>query len=237
MLLLFIDETSDKKFKEYYGICCAVINSNFYKKIKNDFQKILVHEGWNPDVEFKGSLLFSASKGDCSVSIEKRIDIASKILDLNISKHNARIKFYYVKLTSTDFKNDYLTYLPKLLEKALPLAKKGQGKDIISLHCDQRDGISQNEIQNSVTSIIAERGYTLLENITISKSCFHTVGILFADIVAYLISRIDTISNDSELFDNIPPEDLNSSGKIRKLKSSMKLLDLVKKIQTYKVPA
>ena len=30
MLLVFIDETGDDKFKDYFGLSCAVINTNFY---------------------------------------------------------------------------------------------------------------------------------------------------------------------------------------------------------------
>lgn len=71
MLLAFVDETSDTKFKDYFGLCCATINSSFYRQIKDDFQRILTNGGWNPNIEFKGSYLFSALSGDTSVPIEK----------------------------------------------------------------------------------------------------------------------------------------------------------------------
>lgn len=86
MIFAFIDETSDAKFKEYFGLSCALINSNFYQQIKNDFQNILLEAGWDPTIEFKGSYLFSATKGCSHVSIEKRIEIASNILSLNVSE-------------------------------------------------------------------------------------------------------------------------------------------------------
>jgi len=93
MLLAFVDETSDTKFKDYFGLCCATINSNFYRQIKDDFQRALKRGGWNTDIEFKGSYLFSALSGDTNVPIEKRIEIASDILALNTAKRNARVKF------------------------------------------------------------------------------------------------------------------------------------------------
>jgi hypothetical protein len=235
MLLAFVDETSDTKFKDYFGLCCAAINSNFYRQIKDDFHKILIDGGWNPDIEFKGSYLFSALSGDTNVSIEKRIEITSSILALNAAKHNARMKFTYLKKTSQDQKEAYLKYLPVLLEKALPKAKKGGGKDILSLNCDRRDDVSPKEIYEVANPVIQEKGYTLLEDIVISRSGFHTVGILYADIVGYLYARVDTIANDSELFQNIPPEQWENNGKIKKLKSSTNLLGLIKKFDRYEV--
>jgi len=50
-----------------------------------------------------------------------------------------------------------------------------------------------------------------------------------------LNSRVDIISNDSQLFENIPPEQLLNNGKIKKLISSNKLLALIKKFNRYEV--
>jgi hypothetical protein len=235
MLLAFVDETSDTKFKDYFGLCCATINSSFYRQIKDDFQRILISGGWNPEIEFKGSYLFSALSGDTNVSIEKRIEITSAILALNTAKQNARMKFTYLKKPSINQKEAYLNYLPILLEKALPKAQKRAGKDILALHCDRRDDISPREIYNAVIQVIEKRGYTLLEDIVVSRSNFHTVGILYADIVGYLYARVDTIANDSDLFQNVPPEQWENNGKIKKLKSSTKLLGLIKKFDRYEV--
>ncbi len=235
MLLAFVDETSDTKFKDYFGLCCATINSSHYRQIKDDFHKILIEGGWNPEIEFKGSYLFSALSGDKNVSIEKRIEITSAILALNTAKQNARMKFTYIKKTSENQKEAYLKFLPILLEKALPKAKKGGGKDILSLNCDRRDDISPKEIYDVASPVIHEKGYTLLEDIVISRSGFNTVGVLYADIVGYLYARVDTIANDSELFQNIPPEQWENNGKIKKLKSSTNLLGLIKKFDRYEV--
>jgi hypothetical protein len=75
----------------------------------------------------------------------------------------------------------------------------------------------------------------LLEDIVISRSGFHTVGILYADIVGYLYARVDTIANDSDLFQHVPPEQWENNGKIKKLKSSTTLLGLIKKFDQYEV--
>lgn len=237
MILAFVDETGDSKFKDYFGLSCAVINSSFYSQIKKNFQDILTAAGWNPSIEFKGSCLFSATSGDTSIPIEKRIEITSKILSQNTSAQNARMKFIYMKKSSENHKKDYLTYLPKILEKALPKAKKGGGKDVFSLHCDFRKDVTAKEILEAVHPVVAKRGYTLLENVITSVSSFHTVGILYADLVGYLYARIDTISNDSQLFDNIPQEQWENNGKIQKWKSSTTLLNQIKKFDKYAVSA
>jgi hypothetical protein len=64
MLLVFIDETTDQKFKT-----C-----------------------WDPAVEFKGSYLFSATSGCTDVEVVKRIEAAGALLDLNTSKSNSRMR-------------------------------------------------------------------------------------------------------------------------------------------------
>jgi hypothetical protein len=235
MLLVFVDETSDDKFKEYFGLSCVVINTNFYAQVKSAFQRILLRAGWDPKIEFKGSYLFSATMGCRDVKIEKRVEIASEILKLNTSNKNARMKFYYLKKNTTNPKGDYLKYLPPLLYKALPKAPKGKGKNILSLHCDHRSDITCGEVFDAVSDVIRGRGYTIFEDVCMRRSNFETVGILYADIVGYLSSRIDTIKNDSELFENIPPEEFENNGKIKKLRSSAELIRLIKKLDKYEV--
>ncbi len=66
-------------------------------------------------------------------------------------------------------------------------------------------------------------------------SNFQTVGILYADIIGYLAARIDTISNDSELFEGLSSDQLETNGKIRKLKSSHALMTKVKNMSKYEV--
>ena len=66
------------------------------------------------------------------------------------------------------------------------------------------------------------------------ESNFETVGVLYADIVSYLMARIQNISNDSELFENVS-ELLNQLGKIMKLKSSVKLTEMIKNLTIYGV--
>ena len=238
MILVFVDETSDTKFKDYFGLSCAVVKHNFYRQIKEGFQTILLEGGWDPSIEFKGSYLFSASKGCVDIDVSTRVEMAEAIIDLNIAKKNARMNFSYFKTRTQDEKADYLRYLPALLYRVLPnvtKGQKGQGKDLVSIQCDIRSDISGEEIREAIMPALNSRGYQLFEDVNQVASNFYTVGIAYADIVGYLMARIDTIVNDSELFDNIPPEMFETNGKIRKLRSSMHLAEKIKNLSVYEV--
>ena len=237
MILVFVDECGDSKFKDYFGLSLSIVNSTYYSQIKNQFKKILTNSNWDLTEEFKGSYLFSASKGCKEVKIDERITIAGKILKLNIAKKNARMKFSYLHMKSENQKDDYLKYLPALLNRVLPKAKKGNGKDVISLFCDYRSDIKPKEIQKAVSSVLSEKKYTLLEQVVMASSDIDTVGILYADIVGYLSARIETITNDVELFERISDEELKTNGKIKKLKSSKELINVIKQYSAYEVKA
>ncbi len=130
MWLAFADETSDARMKQYFGLSLAIINATFYPAIKREAQRILLNGGWDPSIEFKGSCLFSGSRGCQSVVVDQRVELASDLLELNVSNTNRRMKFYFVKMNSDDNKQDYLTFLPILLGKALGKPQSGAGKDL-----------------------------------------------------------------------------------------------------------
>jgi len=234
MLLVFIDETADAKFKDYFGFCVATINSMYYPLIKKEACKILQEIGWDPSIEFKGSYLFSASSGCSDVEIEKRILAANKLLDLNTASRNRRMAFNFGRLKSTDKREDYIHGVPGLLNKVLPRAPKGAGKNLISITCDERDDITASELHKRLAPCATKKGYVLLENVVRAKSSFDTIGIMYADLVGYLAGRIDNISNDSELFEGLTQEQLQMNGKIKKLQSSKQLLSKVKGLTLYR---
>lgn len=237
MLLVFIDETSDSKFKDYFGLSVATINYTKYPKIKTEFQKILRKSKWNEEIEFKGSCLFSAKSGDVNVSIDERVEIAEKVIALNIAKSNARMSFHYLRHTANpkDHGKEYLRLLPMLLAKALPKAPSGAGKNLISVICDYRSDINIKQISEAVIPVVEKKSFVMYEEPAMVNSNFNTVGILYADIIGYLAARIHTISNDAELFEGITPEQYETNGKIRKLKASANLIKEVKNIGNYEI--
>lgn len=232
MKLLFIDETSDTKYTEYLGFCIASMDSKSYSLVKSKSQKILEEISWKKQVEFKGSYLFSISKGCSDVEIEKRIEAAGKLLDLNAGK-NSRIRFDYGHIKSKDHGKDYLTALPGLIAKTLPRASKGAGKNLVVVICDERSDVKLKELNTYVLEAIESKGYTLVEKVVQTESSFDTVGLMFADLVGYLAGRIATITNDAELFEGLTKEQLSKNGKFKKLKSSTELISKIKKINLY----
>lgn len=232
MKLLFIDETSDTKFKDYLGFCIASMDSKSYALVKKESQKILENISWKKEVEFKGAYLFSASTGCSDVEIERRIEAAGKLLDLNASK-NSRMFFDYGRIKSTAHSKDYLDSLPTLISKSMKKAPTGAGKNLIMVICDERHDVKLEELNKAISLAVQSRGYVLVEQVAQVRSSFDTVGLMFADLVGYLAGRIDNISNDDELFEGLTKDQLSKNGKFKKLKSSTSLINKIKKINIY----
>ena len=66
-----------------------------------------------------------------------------------------------------------------------------------------------------------------------AKSNYDTVGIMFTDLVGYLAGRVDTISNDSDLFEGLTHEQFERNGKIRKLRSSQDLISKINNLEIF----
>lgn len=237
MLLVFVDETGDRNDVAYLGFSILTINALFYPALKQEIHSILDGIEWNPCVEFKGSYLFSQSKGCSEVQVVKRVEAASKILALNIASANSRMQFHYGRLSSSNHCDDYLENLPKLLKKVLPRPPKGAGKNLLAVVIDERSDIRSDKLQQVLVPSIAERGWVLLERISMVHSSRDTVGLMLADIVGYLSSRTDTISNDAELFEGLTPEQLESNGRLRKLRSSTELISKIRNFKRYQLIA
>jgi hypothetical protein len=235
MKLVFIDETGDKKFKDYLGLCIATIDARSYPLLKRESLKILEETGWDTETEFKGSFLFSATKGSSGVEVQERVDAAHRLLDLNTSDQKSRLKFAYGKMSSTNKGADYLAGVPQLLQirRVLPRASKGAGKNLISVTCDDRDDVKEDDLHRAIKPVLEEKGYIVLERVHQARSAPDAVGLMFADLVAYLVGRADTISNDAEFFEGLDQEQLKRSSKVRKLRSSTDLLKKIKRLDLY----
>ncbi|MDP4000409.1 MAG: DUF3800 domain-containing protein [bacterium] len=235
MKLIFIDETGDAKDKDYLAFCVAVVDSKYYPLLKNETSKILKTISWKSDVEFKGTYLFSIKRGCADVDVEKRIDAAGKLLDLNVGKSNARIIFGYGHMKSSNRTEDYLSFVPSLITKVLPRAPRGgTAKNLAVVMHDELHGLNREKFNRAVTEAVMSKGYVLYEEVIEGRSSTSTVGLMFADLVAYLMSRVDVITKDAELFENLSAEQFKRNGKIRKLKSSTELLRKIKKLNVYK---
>src|SRR5690606_20674463 len=151
MKLIFIDETGDRKYKDYLGVCVATMDSKSYPLLKREALKILESANWDPDLEFKGSYLFSASKGATEVDVEARVDVASRLLDLNASE-NSRLRFAYTDLVSKDKGAGYLAAVGQLLSsrKVIGKAPTGAGKNLVAVVCDELPDVGSRELHEIV---------------------------------------------------------------------------------------
>lgn len=233
MLLAFVDEAGDRDDREYLGFSILTINAIAYPGVKEEVRTILDRIDWDPTVEFKGSYLFSQSKGCSDVQVALRVEAASRIIELNAAATNSRMRFHYGRLRSTTHGEDYLAHLPGLLKKALPRPPKGRGKNLLSVACDQRTDVTLDQLQAALAPAVADRGWVLFERIASVRSSCDTVGIMLADIVGYLASRIDNLGSDAELFEGLTPEQVEANGSLRKLRSSTKLIGQIRRFGYY----
>jgi hypothetical protein len=233
VLLVFVDETSDQKFKDYLGFCVATLNEKFYPSLKQTALEILKDIDWDPSIEFKGSYLFSQSKGCDGVQVVTRLDAAHRLLDLNTAKINSRLRFYYGGMKSENHAQDYLQSVPELLRVSLPKPPKGAGKNLISVMCDERSDVSSEQLHEAIEPAVSARGYVLLEKVVSARSATQTVGIMFADLVGYLMGRVETIGTDLELFEGLTEEQMEQHGKLKKLRASTELIEKIKSLDVY----
>lgn len=233
MRLVFIDECGDANKKDYLGLSIASVDSKYYPLLKRRAQSVLLKIGWEANTEFKGSYLFSVSKGCPNVSVEDRVAAATALLDLNTSEKNSRMKFTYGRLRSTKQGEAYLRRLPGLLHRGLVVAPKGAGKNLLAITCDERSDLDRRAVHSALTSVVQTKGYVLHESVTFAQSSFDTIGLMFADLVGYLAARVDLLSADAQLFEGLSPQELAKDGQYRKLTASRDLLDKVKKLTLY----
>ena len=113
----------------------------------------------------------------------------------------------------------------------LPKAKKGAGTNLVLVACDERSGINADALNAVIKEAVEARGYVLLERPMQVRSSTDTVGVTFADIVGYLLGRLDTI--DVGKFDELSAEQLETHGDFKKHESARKLVEKIKSLDLY----
>jgi hypothetical protein len=53
--------------------------------------------------------------------------------------------------------------------------------------------------------------------------------------VGYLVSRIEVISSDIQMFEGLISEEIEANGRLLKLRASTQLVQLIRKFDTYKI--
>lgn len=77
------------------------------------------------------------------------------------------MKFAYGKMSSTNKGADYLFAVPALrqLSKVLPKAPTGASKNPISITCDDRDDVNDDDLHGDAKPVLDKKGYIILERV------------------------------------------------------------------------
>jgi hypothetical protein len=232
MKFLFIDETLDSANVHYLGVCGVLIDSSKYGEMKREYLSKIAKYGWDPSIEFKGTMIFSSSQGCPSVSVEKRIELVRDLVSMNTSTSNSRIKFCYAYTTSGSTTRSYLDLVSTVTSKILePSITTKNGKDVVSICVDQRSDIKTSDLRSVIDPIIAKKKALLFEDVIQSKSSTYTMGIFFADIIGYLLARKDNLSVSCRILEEADPEVRRTNGQIRKLLASTEIVGMIKSIR------
>ncbi len=93
--------------------------------------------------------------------------------------------------------------------------------------------MKEGDLHRAIKPVLEEKGYTILERVSQARSAPDAIGLMFADLAAYLVGRADTISNDAEFFEGLDQEQLKRSSKVQELRSSTDLLKKIKRLDLY----
>src|SRR5688572_5700395 len=140
MKLIFIDEVEQPhKAATFFGIGAFIVDSTFYRGLRDDVEDAFDEAGWDEDEEFKGRYLFSSSKGDTDVGIDTRIELVRTIVKGTTATKNARalfcLAFNYEGRTAAN----YVALAGQALRKCpKPVNKKGD-RSLAAVFYDRTD--------------------------------------------------------------------------------------------------
>ncbi|MDT8434760.1 MAG: hypothetical protein RQ731_08410 [Anaerosomatales bacterium] len=188
MKFVFIDETENSTHVPgFYAVCAVAVDSTKYGLVRDAVDRALDDCGWCRSIEFKGALIFSATKGDSAVSTERRVDAASAIVSTTVSKANNRASSAIAWTDKGGSNHTHIELVTEAVSRALK-AKPGvgAGKDLVMVFADTKDGIKRKTLSQAVASAVNARGYRLVEDVVVVSSGCEWPGVLLADILAYL---------------------------------------------------
>ena len=189
MKFIFIDETKNKRKSDFYGVCGVCIDEMHYGSISLGVTRCFQDVGWNTDFEFKGSYLFSHKKGDSSVTIDRRIELADKIIALNIAKKNAKMKAVFTWNEAGEAVDNHLVLVEEVLRRLLPSRSSRLSSKPCIVFTDQNDKIPPPELWRVINETLATRNYCLVEDVNIFRDWRSThIGLCLCDLIAYLAS-------------------------------------------------
>jgi hypothetical protein len=189
MRIIFIDETQNTKDPIFYGVCGISMDDSHYSVIAREITSSFKNVGWDINKEFKGNQLFSSSKGDLNVTIEKRIEFAQNIIASTIGKQNARLKAVFVWNKDGGSPQNHLYLCKRVIELLLKKRKKVLTMEPCLVFIDQNQKIDTNSLGEVLNGTLLRMNYCLIEDINIHREWKHThIGLCICDLVAYLAS-------------------------------------------------
>lgn len=231
MKLIFIDEVEQPhKATGFFGVGAFMVNSTFYRGLKENVEDALHEASWDEEEEFKGRYLFSSSKGDTSVGVDARIELVRTIVKGTTAAKNARAMFCLAFNHEGCTEANYLALAEQALRKCpMPPNKKGD-KSLAAVFYDRTEIAAPLAISEATQGAAAARNLTVVETPTPLTSSNATPGLIVADILAYLKSW-DVISPDP---DEAEQASLFESSVAQlyagKLKTIREILQLMKKV-------
>lgn len=239
MKLLFFDETSNNCDKRFFAICGVCIDSANYKTVADVFREAFKNSEWQEGCEFKGRFLFSESKGDPSVPVIKRIDLARSLIEANVAQKNARLKAVLVWNKKGSTPENYLNLLSSAAKRVLGTRASSQRRDknLCIAFCDRYDKVASRNIWQTLRNAVEDRGYVLVEDVAIPQkftSMEAMIGLCYADLIAYLASWValfkDVDKAQLSLFEDLQLNEAQRQkyGVVKDLLKAMKRLKIVR---------
>jgi hypothetical protein len=187
MKLVFIDETENSTYVPgFYAVCAVAVDATKYNRMRQAVDKALDDCGWCRDYEFKGSVIFSSTKGDANVPTEQRVYAAHRMVAATVSKAKARVNCVIAWTDQGGDANQHLELVARAVSRCLASAGKAAGKDLVAVFADKKDIVNQRDLSDAIKKVVKSRGYTLVEHVVIVSSSCDWPGVLLADVLAYL---------------------------------------------------
>lgn len=236
MKLVFIDETGNSKQPDFYGICGVCVDEVYYPKLSREIKKCFNDIGWDNSIEFKARYIFSSSKGDNNVSIDKRIDFVDNLIALNIAKRNARLKAVFAYNEAGNTVENHLLLVKQVLCKLLPsIAKKHKEQPCIII-ADHNDKVPHQKLCETINTTLISRNYCLVEDIfSFNRWQPSQTGLCLCDLIGYLASWVCISKNTDEaqksLFEaeTISATNSDKAETVKRIFGNIKNIDIIKK--------
>jgi hypothetical protein len=134
---IFMDEIQQPKHApDFFGVAGLFVNSSHYWTLKVSVDDALDAAKWDRGEEFKGRYIFSSTKGDGSVPVDKRIELVRTIVAATTAKKNARVRFCFAYNDKGKNAANYLDLVRKVIAKCPPPDNATQDKPLVSMYCD-----------------------------------------------------------------------------------------------------